>query len=341
MKKSGRILFILALLFAVIGAGTLYLYLTTLDQPTIVSKEEMEVVVAKEDIKGRTLVTIDMLEKKSVPAESIFGEYIQTPDEVVGKYLKSDLYAGSMIHKKDILEVGMEDLAMKLDGIERAVTVSVDGKVGVSKLIKVGDRVDVLVYLPQLIEQNRIVRPDIVKMFLQNLEVLAIDQNIEYESKTVVDSVDKGNTAISTYFVTLAVPVTQVESFVLAKDIGLVDLALRPHEGDKMVVTNGVIWQDLLLNDFGNIKDLFPQYEIIGQSEKTLNEGDYKYDQYVYYTVQYGDTLMKISRKFYNDPEYVDLIKAVNQITDEDLIISGTGLKIPLLEGRGDTGETN
>jgi pilus assembly protein CpaB len=204
------------------------------------------------------------------------------------------------------------------------MSIFVNGESGVSDLIKVGDYVDVIVFLPEIKEAERIVRPDLVKMILQNIEVLAIDKNV-YRKETERE-------IPPTHLVTLSVPVFEVEKLALAEDIGNIKLALRPLEGDYLHETEGTIWQEIVLDDFYRMKDLFPQYEVRPVPGTKINTDDYQYEKYYYYTVMHGDTLMKISEKFYGDPEKYILIQQVNRIEDGDEIITGTGIKIPVLK---------
>lgn len=338
MKKSSKGLFILAFILALIGAGAFYVYLSGLETPQIVETKTVSIVVAAVEIPARTLITDEMIKTVEVPENSVLVGGLSSVEEVVGKYTRALIFAQQPIHPGALIEDVSDELSMKVKGNHRAMTLSVSGATGVSNLIEPGDRVDVVVYLPQIVEQNRIVRPDIAKLLLQNIEVLAVDRSLNRDAsknQSTAEEVDP----IGAYFVTLSVPVTEVESLVLAKDIGTIDLALRPFEDDYSYVTSGVIWQELLLNDAGKLKDFFPDYEFEGVDYSLLEPGTYVYSQYVYYTIEFGDTLRSISEKFYGTSEYVDLLKQVNKIEDENLILAGTGIKIPVLEeGEADNG---
>lgn len=332
MKKSSKGLFILAFVLALVGAGSFYLYLSQLEQPSQIQTVEMgNVIVAKVEIPSRTLITEDMIENVEIPVNSILDNSLVVYEDVVGKYSRTSIFPQQQIHPSALISDISEELSMKITGSNRALTLSVSGSTGVSKLIKPGDRVDVIVYLPQIMEQSRIVRPDIAKIMLQNIEVLAIDKTLHRdEPSNVPDPSVEGD--IGAYFVTLSVPITDVESLILAKDIGIIDLALRPLEDDNLYVTSGVIWQELLLNDSKQLKDFFPDYEFEGIDEGVIGQNEFVYSQYLYYTVDFGDTLQIISNRFYGTPVYVDLLKQVNKIEDENLILAGTGIKIPVLE---------
>lgn len=332
MNKSSRGLFLIALILAMLGAGVLYLYLQSLETPVAVEVDTVEIVVAAVDIPANTIVTETMLMKIAVPQEAQIGQVIYELSDAVGLYTKVTIFKDQRIHPNALVRENEGRLSMHIKGDQRAISLPVNGSTGVSNLIQIGDFVDVIVYLPQLTEQSRIIRPDITKMILQRIEVLAIDRNMDMFR-------EDDDTEIKSYHVTLAVPARHIEAFVLAKDIGIVDLALRPLEDDRVYVTSGIIWQELLLNDAGLIKDFFPEYNIFGNEAEEGAEitSSVTYDEYVYYTVQYGDTLRSISRKFYNTEQYYNLIGWINRIDDEDFIIAGSGIKIPILLEGGDS----
>ncbi len=321
---------LIGVLLAILGTGLLYIYLTSLEPVVISEIQRVGIVVPKHDISAKMVITSDLLELISIPAEGLSTAVATRFEDVVGKYAIQTLYAGGQIHMNALTATWDNDLSFQLKESYRAVSLALNGNSGISGLLKVGDLVDVVVYLPQLTEQGRIVRPDVTKMFLQNIEIIAIDRSLFRE-----DQQDLGD-EIAMFHVTLSVPALAVEDFVLAKSIGTVELALRPMEGDRIYVTGGRIWQELLLNDLYKIKDLFPNYGVVGKLETELTEGNYVYDEYLYYTIQYGDTLSKISLKFYGNFEMVPLLMLVNRITDENLIVTGTGIKIPILVERGD-----
>jgi LysM repeat protein len=51
--------------------------------------------------------------------------------------------------------------------------------------------------------------------------------------------------------------------------------------------------------------------------------------QYEVYEVQEGDSLISISRKFYNNTQMVDEIMTLNEITDEKRLIAGKDILLP------------
>ena len=327
MKTLGKKLFLASFILAIIASGFVYIYLRSLDN-TEVKVNKVKILVAAQNIPPRTLIEKKMVKEIEISEDSEFGQFISDKNEIVGKYSKETILVDERFHKDKLLGELEKELSMKISGNNRAVSLFVNGEAGVADLIRPGDFVDVIVYLPELKENDRIVRPDLTKIILQNIQVLSID-------KTQYRDEDERVEIPNAFLTTLSVPVFEVEKLVLAEDIGNIKLALRPLDGDYIHQTDGFIWQEFMLDDFSKMKDMFQQYEVKKDEGTVVNEEEYNYEKYYYYTIQYGDTLSKISQKFYGDTDKYELIQQVNRIEDEDKIIAGTGIKIPVLEETG------
>lgn len=333
MKKMRRRLFIFSIIFAMLSAGAAYIYLQSLDDTPEVVVESYVILIASRNIPARTEITEDMIREVNVPFESKSEFFVNKYEDIVGKYVRSEIFVDSQFHINNLMTGKDEELSVKISGNMRAVSVGITGQSGVANLIKPGDRVDIIIFLPELKENQMVVRPDITRMIMQNVEVLAIDKDLTSAEDTLI--ADEEVDSQKFYIATLAVPVFDVEKIILAKDIGLLDLALRPIEGDFIYDSDGAIWQEFLLDDFDYLKDMFPNYEVNSVGKVNLDPDEFKYDKYVYYTVKFGDTLREISLLFYGNEEDYVLLKEVNNISDENIISAGMGIKIPMLEDRG------
>ena len=69
------------------------------------------------------------------------------------------------------------------------------------------------------------------KIILQNIEILAVDKQLNREEKTNDKAIDKEKT-LTNFLVTLSVPTSEIEKLVLAESIGSIKLALRPLKDD-------------------------------------------------------------------------------------------------------------
>jgi pilus assembly protein CpaB len=206
----------------------------------------------------------------------------------------------------------------------------VEAQHSVANLIKPGDFVDLMVYLPAISDTNRIARPNITKLIMQKIEILAIDKNV-FRTEQSDNNVEEVS-APASILVTLSIPVFDIEKLFLAEQEGILKLALRPIEDNNIYVTDGAVWEELFVNDQGQIKDLFPQYDVLPASDTQIVTEGFTYTRYIYYTIQPGDTLRSISYDFYGTEDNYRLLQRVNNIEDVNLIISGTGIRVPVLE---------
>jgi pilus assembly protein CpaB len=324
MKNTGNRLVLVSFILAVVSSIVIFIYLQSLKTPDIEVKERTIQVAAK-TIPPRTVIDKKMVKEIQVPDNAIFTNYIVESSNIVGKYTKEVILKDEGFHKDKLISELNNELSFKIEGNNRAISINVNGSSGVSDLIKQGDFVDVIVFLEEKKEGQKIVRADISKILLQNIKVLAVDKALNRDGEQRLE-------VPTNYLVTLSVPIFDIEKLTLAEDIGKLTLVLRPLDPDAIHKTEGAIWQELILDDLKEMKDFYPEYKIKKMEESKISSGEYKYVKYVYYTILQGDTLRKISIDFYGDPEKYELIKQVNGIREENLIKAGTIIKIPVLE---------
>lgn len=297
MNTLAKRLFILAFILSLILTSMVYVYLNKFNFKN--SKEEfVKVLVANADIPKGTVIEKKMLREIDIPKDSCQQGYVREYSSVLGKFAKENIIKDEILIFEKIQSQQISELSFNIDENHRAVSVNVTGDTGVSYLLKPGDYVDVIVFLSEKRENNRIVRRDIAKVILQNIKVLAVDRNITRENNPK----DDGKVP-PRFFVTLEVPAQDVEKLVLAEDIGKIKLSLRSNRSTDILNTNGALEKDFFLN---------------------------KEEKYVYYKVKKGDTLRNISRAFYGHPDNYDLLKEINNIRDENIIVPGMVIKVPV-----------
>ena len=324
MKNTGKKLILISFMFAVISSMVIFIYLKPLKTPST-SVKERTILVATETIPPRTVIDKKMIKEIQVPDNEIFGDYIKESSNIVGKFTKENIIKDEGFHKDKLINNLDNELSLKIEGNNRGISINVNGSTGVSDLIKQGDFVDVIVNLSEKKDGQKIVRPDLSKIMLQNIQVLAVDKALNNDNKQRVE-------VPTNYLVTLSVPIFDIEKLTLAEDIGKLKLVLRPLKPDYIHKTESVTWKELILDDSKEMENLFPEYKTKPTDESKVITGDYKYAKYVYYKIKQGDTLRKISMSFYGDPEKYVLLKQVNGILEENLIKPGTGIKIPVLD---------
>lgn len=326
MKSTAQKLILISFVLALIAAVTVLLYLKSL-KPSKEINKNTTILVAAETIPPRTLIDNNMIKEIQVPDNSIFEDYIKDHSEIIGKYAKESILKNEGFHADKLQDNGETELALKIESNHRAISISVTGDTGVSDLLKPGDYVDIITYIAEKKDGQKVVMPDTAKIILQNIKLLAVDKQINREDK-VDDIANAEEKTITNFLVTLSIKVEEVEKLVLAQSIGTIKLALRPLKDDGRIETKGAIGEELSISVKGN-NEISSNEKNSSSNVSSVSNGSEKYTSY---RVNSGDTLKKISIKFYGDKEKYTIIKEANNIHNENLILNGQILKIPILQ---------
>ncbi len=134
------------------------------------------VVVAREDIREFEIVDESKLEVVEKPSDFIQPSAIQNPSEIVGQIALAPIKKGEQIlNTKLVFPDKSTGLSMQVSPGKRAATVPVNETQGVAKLIKPGDRVDVIAAVDDGDGLSKIRK---VRTILQDVVVLAAGQSI-------------------------------------------------------------------------------------------------------------------------------------------------------------------
>lgn len=319
MKSIGQKLILISFILAIIASGFVFTYLKSLKE----IKEEVNettILVASETIPPGTLITQQMVKKTQVPENSILIDYIEDSSEIIGKYTKETILQNEGFHVDKLISTNTEELSLRINDNHRAVSINVTGDSGISHLVKPGDAVDIVVYLDEKKDGDKVVRPELSKVILQNITLLAIDKQLNrYEDAKA------GKEIPVNFLVTLSVSTSELEKLVLAENTGILKLALRPLRNIAIERTNGITWDELVA-DLDEAKDSSKS----NSSGKSNNYGSN--NEFINYKIKPGDTLVKISKEFYGDPKKYVLIKEANNINNDNLIITGEVIKIPIAQ---------
>ncbi len=194
----------------------------TLMQDKSVTQKTVPVVVAAVDIplginiENQHLKIIEWLGTTS-PA----GTYA-TKEQLINKITKNNFYQDELITEKRLSE---NSTGSKLSSVikkdYRAISVRVDDVVGVAGFISPTNNVDVLAT-----KLDKAMNQAVTRTLLQNIKVLAVDQDIVKDKPGVVRSV------------TLELQPEQAESIVQALQEGTIQLSLRnPIDNELLVAT--------------------------------------------------------------------------------------------------------
>ncbi|SHE87897.1 Flp pilus assembly protein CpaB [Desulforamulus putei] len=230
-----KLIFILAIVFGLAAAFGVYQYLDNLKKSYRSSGNFKQVVVPKQTIGPKTMVTEQMVKVKDIPVELIQPGTAMELNEVVGKITRTELYPEepillSRLHKDNDLEGG---LSLTIPEGQRALTVAVDDVSGVAGLLRPGDHVDILVTFDHETEKTTL-----TSLLLQNISILAVGQSL--------DSAQKGDKKVNTQTVTLAVKPDQAPPLTLASENGKIRLMLRSPREESTVSLPSARMQNLV-----------------------------------------------------------------------------------------------
>lgn len=213
MRQKGY--FILALIFALLAAGAVFLYLQQLEQQVKQDVQYQAIPVVGEHIPAHTKITADMLTTKEVPLSQVRTDALQNGDDISGATAKVPLYPGEPLIREKLVFEGQTHggPAYLIAPGKRAVAIAVNEVIAVGNLITPGDQVDVVAVLEHKCTEGNIVYSTI---FVQDLRVLAVGQIL-----TVGEKVPPGAT------VTLEVTPDEAQKLVLAAERGSIRLLLR------------------------------------------------------------------------------------------------------------------
>lgn len=230
-----KLIFLLAVIFGLVAAFGVYKYLGDLKQSYRSSGNFKQVMVPKETLGPKTLITEQMIKAKDVPVELIQPGTALNPQEVVGKITRTEIYADEPILVGRIYKDNENngDLSLMIPEGQRALTVAVDDVSGVAGLLHPGDHVDIMVTFDHETE-----RTTLSTLLLQNINILAVGQ--------LLDNVQKGDKSVNTQTVTVAVNPDQAPLLTLATERGSIRLMLRSPKEDGIVNLPSVRMQNLV-----------------------------------------------------------------------------------------------
>jgi pilus assembly protein CpaB len=208
--------------------------------------QTVQIVVAANDISIGTKIEPDAVKLVRWSRDSMPQGAYTDPQAVAGSYAKSDIVANEPLVANDLFIGGKTSSVMPLlipSGM-RAMSVEVDEVSDIAGFVTPHSRVDVLV----AVAGTGPGEPSFSRIVLQNIEVLAVAQEIEHtkDEPQVVK------------VVTLLVTPADAEKLTLASREGLLRLAMRNYSDSKIVATSGIGLTDLLHSSSGSTGSALP-----------------------------------------------------------------------------------
>jgi pilus assembly protein CpaB len=237
---GSRSVLIAALVLGAITAGLIVAFLATRDDGgtvTPIASEQIEVVVAKQDIAAGTEITASMLEVRELPEDAIIAGAATEIRDVAGEIARYPLVQGEQINVARLTEApSTRTLSSTIPDGMRGFTIPVDVSRSPSALMVPGDFVDVIATFG-LIEELPDGTLKTIEVeggdqllsavtIYQNIQVLAVQHNFvegrTYDEATRGEEVEDNRVS----YITLALTPEQSQQLWLltqddATDIGL------------------------------------------------------------------------------------------------------------------------
>lgn len=242
--KSNKRITIIAVLLAVITVGILYSYIQGIKKtPQNVQNNYLEVYVAKKDIPAKTKLDDTMVTLEKIDQRYVLKNAVLSKGSIIGKITSDKIMQGEQIVTDRFLQINNSNFSYMIPKDKRAITIQVNDVNGVAYLIKPGDYVDVLIFKPkEEKEENgkKVTYPDITKLVLQKVQVLAMDEN----NGQAAGGSEQNKQVLRK--VTLAMAPAETEKLYLSDTTSQIRLALRHPEDDGTADTPGAIRDDIL-----------------------------------------------------------------------------------------------
>lgn len=230
-----KLYFVLALIFALLASGSVYLYLESLKQEVKKDLDYTLVPVASRDIPARTVVTAGMVEQKEVPLSQLHQEAHQDDQGVIGSTTSTPIFTGEQFLQQKLVGTGdtTEGLSYIISPGKRAMSIAVNEVSGVGRMVLPGDQVDVIAVLDLREETDRVTY---ATLLVQRVKVLAVGRVLE-----------AGTPYLEACTVTLEVTPEEAQRLALGADKGSIRLLLRqPADQDTIIQLPPILLQEVL-----------------------------------------------------------------------------------------------
>ncbi len=211
------------------------------------------VVVAKEDIAEMQNINETMLEMVERPEKFVEPSVVLNIEDAVGLVALAPIKSGEQVLQSKITKPGpLTGLAIQVSPTKRAISIPIDEIRGVAKLIKPGDRIDLIAAVDVGSGQKQ--RKE-VKTLLQDVTVLATGERVSNELPRIFEDIGdgfnienlRGNTEYSNITIEVSPEEAQEVIYILATAPGSLFASLRhPSDRNKFRKSNTTI--DTLLD---------------------------------------------------------------------------------------------
>ena len=135
-----------------------------------------QVVIAAKDIEEMQPIDESMIEVSESPIDFVQPKAIQSPEIAIGQLAAAPIKKGEQILDTKLLLPGRDTgLSMQVTPGKRAISIPIDDMRGISKLLKPGDRIDLVIAMDVGNGQDK---KREIRTLMQDVPILATGQNI-------------------------------------------------------------------------------------------------------------------------------------------------------------------
>jgi pilus assembly protein CpaB len=249
--------FTISLVLALMAVFMVYSYITSKEEEIKGKFGTPEsVLVAKTDITELSEIHENMIEIVSKPKKFMEPGKTSNKQEVIGFIASVPIRKGEQITLNKIVAPGLRTgISKQVSPGKRAVSIPVDQMTGVNKLLKPGDRVDVMVAVdpPGASRGNTI-----GKIMFQDVPILAVGNYVVTQAPRTIEKNDEGkevvrNLNIDTAFNSVVIELEPQSAFQMAlmRDSGAarVSLLLRNNDDTERVGFQTTNMSEVLSSD--------------------------------------------------------------------------------------------
>jgi pilus assembly protein CpaB len=239
MEKINKKIIVIAVILSLITAMLIYIYLSRSTAVVAPEIEHVTVYAAARTLPARTKISSSDIKQIDIAKELQNANAVTDPDEIIGKYTLQSIMEGELIRSERLANEDSIYASFMVPEGTRAVSMNITEQTNVSNLVRPGDFVDIIVSFHEEDDAEGATYPRITKTILQDVQVLALGQDVMLSSEKLAEPPAT---------VTLAIKTTDVEKFVYASEFGIVRLALRPVGDDSKLNTQGALRPDVTGN---------------------------------------------------------------------------------------------
>ncbi len=241
-KKTNKKALLISLIFALIACVLVYTMISKQNKPDEV-KPKVKILVAARNINAGEKIQAQDINTMDVSEDSLPAGAVNDRTSIEGFYARESIILGESFRKERLAEADQLALSFNIPEDMRAFTVYVNEDTLFSNQLRVGDRVDVIGNFEVEAIDNKSIKTS--KIFLQNIEILAIGSNRIQKNtgNSGTNTVDESQLPKT---VTLCVTPVDAEKMAFATNYASYTFALRGQKDDKNVLTPGTVIDQLV-----------------------------------------------------------------------------------------------